>query len=178
MERRLSKPASAPTPTASRLARQRQMGSDLELAWPPSPEDDKVGAKKLGGGEELQQSEAGFVSVGPRRLLADQQAWEEAFPGFESMHNTIGRERGWPPYNRMRFQQDVGPEGAVYAGSPETVARKIATTVSQLGLTRFDMKFSTGTLSHAKMMRSIELYGTQVAPRVHELLAEAPATRA
>ncbi|MFI8594245.1 LLM class flavin-dependent oxidoreductase [Microbacterium sp. NPDC078428] len=108
----------------------------------------------------------------------DQQAWEEAFPGFESMHNTIGRERGWPPYNRMRFQQDVGPEGAVYAGSPETVARKIATTVSQLGLTRFDMKFSTGTLSHAKMMRSIELYGTQVAPRVHELLAGAPATRA
>ncbi|MDX2375421.1 LLM class flavin-dependent oxidoreductase [Microbacterium sp. LRZ72] len=101
----------------------------------------------------------------------DQQAWDEAYPGFEALHNTIGRERGWPTYNRLRFQHDVGPEGSVYAGSPETVARKIAGTARALGLTRFDMKFSTGTLSHEKMMRSIELYGTQVVPRVHELLA-------
>ncbi|HWI30234.1 MAG TPA: LLM class flavin-dependent oxidoreductase [Microbacterium sp.] len=102
----------------------------------------------------------------------DQQAWEEAYPGFESMGNTIGRERGWPPYSRMRFQHDVGPEGAVYAGSPETVARKIADTVRTLGAQRFDLKFSTGTLSHDKLMRSIELYGTKVKPRVEELLAE------
>ena len=59
----------------------------------------------------------------------DQQAWDEAYEGFESMNNTIGRERGWPPYSRMRFQHDVGPEGALYVGSPETVARKIADTV-------------------------------------------------
>lgn len=100
----------------------------------------------------------------------DQQAWDEAYPGFEAMNNTIGRERGWPTYNRMRFQRDVGPEGALYVGSPETVARKIAETVRSLGIQRFDMKFSTGTLSHAKMMRSIELYGTRVAPLVRELL--------
>jgi alkanesulfonate monooxygenase SsuD/methylene tetrahydromethanopterin reductase-like flavin-dependent oxidoreductase (luciferase family) len=101
----------------------------------------------------------------------DQQAWDEAYEGFESMNNTIGRERGWPPYNRMRFQRDVGPEGALYVGSPETVARKIAGTVRTLGIQRFDMKFSTGTLSHEKMMRSIELYGTSVAPLVHDMLA-------
>jgi len=101
----------------------------------------------------------------------DQQAWEEAYPGFEAMNNTIGRERGWPPYSRMRFQRDVGPEGALYVGSPETVARKIAGTVRSLDIPRFDMKFSTGTLSHAKMMRSIELYGTDVAPLVREMLA-------
>ncbi|WP_375384403.1 LLM class flavin-dependent oxidoreductase [uncultured Microbacterium sp.] len=101
----------------------------------------------------------------------DQQAWDEAYAGFESMNNTIGRERGWPPYSRMRFQHDVGPEGALYVGSPESVARKIAATVQTLGATRFDMKFSTGTLSHEKMMRSIELYGTKVAPIVHDLLA-------
>src|SRR5918994_1242588 len=88
----------------------------------------------------------------------------DAFPGFESMNNTIGRERGWPPYSRMRFQHDVGPEGSIYAGSPETVARKIADTVRTLGAERFDMKFSTGTLSHDKLMKSIELYGTRVAP--------------
>ena len=100
----------------------------------------------------------------------DQQAWEEAYEGFESMNNTIGRERGWPPYSRMRFQHDVGPEGALYVGSPETVARKIADTVRTLGIHRFDMKFSTGTLSHEKMMRSIELYGTKVQPLVRDLL--------
>jgi alkanesulfonate monooxygenase SsuD/methylene tetrahydromethanopterin reductase-like flavin-dependent oxidoreductase (luciferase family) len=101
----------------------------------------------------------------------DQQAWDEAYEGFESMNNTIGRERGWPPYNRMRFQRDVGPEGALYVGSPETVARKIADTVRALGIQRFDMKFSTGTLSHEKMMRSIELYGTRVAPLVRDMLS-------
>ena len=46
----------------------------------------------------------------------DQQAWDEAYAGFEAMNNTIGRERGWPPYSRMRFQRDVGPEGALYVG--------------------------------------------------------------
>lgn len=102
----------------------------------------------------------------------DEQAWEEAYPGFEALNNTIGRERGWPPYSRQRFQHDLGPEGAVYAGSPETVARKIAQTVRALGLQRFQMKFSTGTLSHERMMRSIELYGTKVAPLVRDLLAE------
>lgn len=101
----------------------------------------------------------------------DQQAWDEAYEGFEAMNNTIGRERGWPPYSRMRFQHDVGPEGAIYAGSPETVARKIADTVQLMGAERFDMKFSTGTLSHEKMMRSIELYGTKVAPLVRDMLA-------
>ncbi|GAA2991944.1 putative LLM family oxidoreductase [Microbacterium terrae] len=101
----------------------------------------------------------------------DQQAWEEAYEGFAAMNNTIGRERGWPPYSRMRFQHDVGPDGALYVGSPETVARKIADTVRTVGLDRFDMKFSTGTLSHAKLMSSIELYGTRVAPLVHDMLA-------
>ena len=101
----------------------------------------------------------------------DQQAWDEAYDGFEAMNNTIGRERGWDPYSRLRFQHDVGAEGALYVGSPETVARKIVATVRTLGLSRFDMKFSTGTLSHAMMMRSIELYGTEVAPLVREMLA-------
>ena len=105
----------------------------------------------------------------------DEQAWNEAYAGFEAMNNTIGRERGWPAYNRMRFQHDVGAEGALYVGSPETVARKIAATVQTLGAARFDLKFSTGTLSHGHMMRSIELFGTRVAPRVQELLAEGAA---
>lgn len=102
----------------------------------------------------------------------DEEAWEAAYAGFEAMNNTIGAERGWPPYSRARFQNDVGPAGAIYAGSPERVAQKIADAVRTLGLGRFDLKYATGTLGHEQMMRSIELYGTRVIPRVRELLAE------
>ena len=102
----------------------------------------------------------------------DAEAWDAAYSGFEAMNNTIGRERGWPAYSRARFQNDIGPEGAIYAGSPERVAAKIAETVTTLGLGRFDLKYATGTLSHEAMMRSIELYGTEVIPRVRALLAK------
>ncbi|EXJ51198.1 LLM class flavin-dependent oxidoreductase [Microbacterium sp. MRS-1] len=101
----------------------------------------------------------------------DAQAWEELYPAMEANRNAIGAERGWPPYSRLQFQHDIGAEGAVYAGSPETVARKIAATMKTLGATRFDLKYANGTLSHAKLMRSIELYGTKVAPLVSEMLS-------
>ena len=102
---------------------------------------------------------------------SDAQAWDELYPAMEANRNAIGAERGWPPYSRLQFQHDISPEGAVYAGSPETVARKIAATMKTLGATRFDLKYANGTLSHAKLMRSIELYGTKVAPLVSEMLS-------
>ncbi len=101
----------------------------------------------------------------------DAQAWDELYPAMEANRNAIGAERGWPPYSRLQFQHDIGPEGAVYAGSAETVARKIAATMSTLGATRFDLKYANGTLSHSKLMHSIELYGTKVAPLVNEMLS-------
>ena len=101
----------------------------------------------------------------------DEEAWDAAYAGFEAMNNTIGAERGWPAYSRARFQNDVGPAGAIYSGSPERVAQKIAATIRTLGLGRFDLKYSTGTLGHEQMMQSIELYGTEVIPRVREILA-------
>ena len=101
----------------------------------------------------------------------DEEAWEAAYAGFEAMHDTIGKERGWPPYSRARFQNDVGPAGATYSGSPERVAQKIVDTVRTLGIGRFDLKYATGTMGHDDLMRSIELYGTEVIPRVRELLA-------
>ncbi|MDQ1136689.1 putative LLM family oxidoreductase [Microbacterium sp. SORGH_AS 1204] len=105
----------------------------------------------------------------------DQQAWDEAYEGVAELNTTIGRERGWPAYNRLRFQQDVGPDGAMYIGSPETVARKIVATVQALGNTRFQLKFASGSISHDRLMSSIKLYGTRVLPLVHEMLADAPA---
>ena len=100
----------------------------------------------------------------------DAEAWDAAYSGFEAMNNTIGRERGWPTYTRARFQNDIGPEGALYVGSPGRVARKMADTIRTLGLGRFDLKYATGTLSHEAMMTSIELYGAEVIPRVRSIL--------
>ena len=101
----------------------------------------------------------------------DEQAKEEVWPHYMAMMTRIGRERGWPPMGRDHFDREAGPDGALYVGSPETVARKIATTVKALGLARFDMKYSNGALPHDKLTTSIELFGTRVMPRVRDLLA-------
>jgi probable LLM family oxidoreductase len=101
----------------------------------------------------------------------DEQAKEELFPHYLAMMNRIGAERGWPPSGRREFEHAAGPDGALYVGSPDTVAAKIAATVSALGLSRFDLKYSNGTLPHDRQMKSIELYGTKVVPRVRDLLA-------
>lgn len=98
----------------------------------------------------------------------DEQAREELFPHYAAMHGRIGKERGWPLLTRAAFEQMAGPTGALCVGSPETVAAKIVRAAKALGLSRFDLKYSAGTLPHEKMMRSIELYGTQVAPLVRE----------
>jgi probable LLM family oxidoreductase len=102
----------------------------------------------------------------------DEQARTELWPHYEAMMNRIGAERGWSPIGRAHFEREAGPDGALCVGSPETVAGKIARTISLLGLSRFDLKYSSGTLPHEKLMRSIELFGTKVAPRVRTLVQE------
>ncbi|KRE50292.1 luciferase [Arthrobacter sp. Soil736] len=101
----------------------------------------------------------------------DEAAREELFPHWLAQRNRIGAERGWGPGNRGEFDAMCGPEGALYVGSPETVAQKIALLKRNLGVDRFDLKYSNGTLPHSSMMRCIELFGTVVAPRVAELLS-------
>ncbi len=100
----------------------------------------------------------------------DEQALEELWPHYAALMNRIGAERGWPPVERRQYEQAAGPDGALFAGSPDTVAVKIARVVRTLGLSRFDLKYSNGTMPHDLLMTSIELYGTRVAPRVRELL--------
>jgi probable LLM family oxidoreductase len=100
----------------------------------------------------------------------DAEAAELLWPHVRTMMNRIGRERGWPPLTRDRFEADIHG-GAWHAGSPETVAQKVAKTVQDLGIQRFDLKYSAGTLPHELMMTGIERYATQVIPRVKELLA-------
>lgn len=100
----------------------------------------------------------------------DAQARDEFWPPYREMHDRIGAERGWPPMRRDDFEREID-HGSLYVGSPETVAQKIARTVAALGLDRFDLKYSAGPLRHDLMMRSIELYGRSVIPRVRELVS-------
>jgi probable LLM family oxidoreductase len=124
--------------------------------------------------EQLRASGRGPLPVGahsPGHVApTDEQAREELWPHYSAMMTRIGGERGWPPVTRSQFEHEAGPDGALCAGSAETVAQKIAATIQALSLTRFDMKYSNGTLPHEALMRSIELYATTVAPRVRELL--------
>jgi len=99
----------------------------------------------------------------------DKQAREELWPDYKRMRDRIGAERGWPPMTRSEFDQEAD-HGSLYVGSPETVARKIAATATALGISRFDMKYSAGTLSHDRLMRCIELYGRVVIPLARSLL--------
>jgi probable LLM family oxidoreductase len=101
---------------------------------------------------------------------SDEQAREELWPEYKEMRDRIGRERGWPPMGREEFLREA-EHGSLYVGSPETVARKIAATVKALGISRFQLKYSAGPLPHERLMRSIELYATKVAPLVRDMLA-------
>jgi probable LLM family oxidoreductase len=101
----------------------------------------------------------------------DDQAREELWPHYETMINRIGAERGWHPTTRSHFEREAGPEGALCVGSPETVAAKIVRTARLLGLSRFNLKYSAGTLPHETLMRSIQLFGAEVAPRVRDLMS-------
>ncbi|WP_313812061.1 LLM class flavin-dependent oxidoreductase [Glutamicibacter sp.] len=102
----------------------------------------------------------------------DEEALERLWPHYQRTMNRLGSERGWPPVSRMRLQAAMGPEGAMMAGSPETVAKKMAKVAKQLGLSRIDIKYSAGSLPHEDLMKSIELLGTKVKPLVHELLTD------
>ncbi|MGJ0202618.1 LLM class flavin-dependent oxidoreductase [Leucobacter sp. gxy201] len=100
----------------------------------------------------------------------DDEAREQLWPHFAENRNRIGAERGWPATSRHEFDREAD-SGSLYVGSPETVAQKIARTVRMLGADRFDLKYANGAMPHAQLMQSIELYATEVMPRVRELLA-------
>lgn len=117
---------------------------------------------------------SGFLPLGvhsPGHVAdTDEMAMEQLWPHYRALIERLGRERGWAPPSEAHFRAEV-ESGSVYAGSPETVARRIAETVRTLGLQRFEMKYSSGAMPHSQLMRSLELYGTQVIPLVRELLA-------
>jgi probable LLM family oxidoreductase len=118
---------------------------------------------------ELGQPELPIGIHSPGHVAAtDEQARDELWPHHQAMHARNGAERGWPPMTRAQFDVATGPTGALAVGSPATVAAKIVRAATGLGASRYDLKYSAGTLPHEVMMRSIELYATEVVPMVRE----------
>ena len=94
-------------------------------------------------------------------------------PSYLAMMNKIGRERGWPPSGRADYEALRSPRGALAAGSPEQVAEKIVFEHGLFGHQRYVGQMSVGAVDHADVMRSIELFGTEVAPRVRAAIPDA-----
>jgi alkanesulfonate monooxygenase SsuD/methylene tetrahydromethanopterin reductase-like flavin-dependent oxidoreductase (luciferase family) len=100
----------------------------------------------------------------------DEQAKAEFWPRWLDIITLIAPERGFAIPTEESFDRETGPDGALYVGSPETVAQKIAANLRALEATRFDLKYGMPGLTHDQLMANVELYGHQVIPRVRELL--------
>jgi alkanesulfonate monooxygenase SsuD/methylene tetrahydromethanopterin reductase-like flavin-dependent oxidoreductase (luciferase family) len=102
----------------------------------------------------------------------DEQAVDEFWPRWLETIRRVSTERGFRVPTRESFMADVGPQGALYVGSPETVAQKIVANLGALEANRFDLKFGMPGLSQEVVMTNIELYANEVIPRVRELWAQ------
>jgi len=118
-----------------------------------SPEQLKVGMHSLG-----------YVAN------TTQEALDDFYPGYAEAMTKVGKERGWPPMTRGRFEAQVGPQGALLVGSVEEVAEKILRHADSLGgISRLTFQMDTAEVPHEKLMKSIELIGTRLKPLVLQL---------
>jgi probable LLM family oxidoreductase len=116
-------------------------------------------------GHSKEQLKVGLHSLG-YVAKTKEEAINDYYPGYAEMFTRIGKERGFPPVSRQRFDAQNGPMGALLVADPNEVADKILRHSEDLGgISRFTFQMDAG-LSHQKLMRSIELIGTKVAPMV------------
>jgi probable LLM family oxidoreductase len=123
-------------------------------------------------------SEAGFdpsavpLAVHAHGYVAGstEQAAEDFYPPYAGVMTQLGRERGWSPMTRIQFEGMRGSAGSLVIGDPETVADKIVRWAKVLGIVRFMLHISVGTMPHDLVLNSIELFGKEVAPRVRQAL--------
>ena len=113
------------------------------------------------------------VAINSHGFIArsNEEAIEKFFPPTQVVMNKIGRERGWPPYTKESFLHANGMDGAIYAGDPDTIAKKIILLKEHLGIDRFYLQTPVGSMDHADVLSCIELFGKEVAPRVKEMAA-------
>jgi alkanesulfonate monooxygenase SsuD/methylene tetrahydromethanopterin reductase-like flavin-dependent oxidoreductase (luciferase family) len=101
-----------------------------------------------------------------------QQAADQFYPSYADTMSRIGRERGWSPLTPEQYAHMRSPKGALLVGSPQQVIDKILYEHELFGHTRFLAQMTVGTIPHRQVMRSIELFGTQVAPAVRKALGK------
>jgi probable LLM family oxidoreductase len=114
------------------------------------------------------------LSINSHGYIAEtsQRALEDSYPYAASMMNKIGKERGWQPMTRDEYDAGATPRGANFVGSPAEVIEKILFQYDIFHHDRFLVQFTVGTMPHAKIMRSIELLGTEVAPAVRAAVSQ------
>jgi probable LLM family oxidoreductase len=110
------------------------------------------------------------LSVHAHGYISDSndQAAEEYYPSYAAAMTRLGRERGWGPMTKEQFDWMRSPEGSLVLGDVETVAAKILRFKELLGVNRFELHVSVGTVPHDQVLRSIELLGAKVAPIVND----------
>mgnify|MGYP001338127842 FL=1 len=115
------------------------------------------------------------VSINSHGFIADdaRRAAEIAFPPYLETMGRIGRERGWPPPNRRKFDAEAELSGALFLGSPQQIVDKILFQHELFAHDRFLLQLTVGPTPHADVMRAIELLGTEVAPVVRKALSAA-----
>jgi alkanesulfonate monooxygenase SsuD/methylene tetrahydromethanopterin reductase-like flavin-dependent oxidoreductase (luciferase family) len=104
----------------------------------------------------------------------DSEAVETQWPHWLETFERASRERGWRRPTRAQFDAEI-EHGAFFVGSPETVANRLAKAMRALDVERLGVHYAIGEIPYHKRAESIRLLGTEVFPRLRELLASAPA---
>ena len=117
------------------------------------------------------------LSINSHGFIADtaKEAADEFFPPLKAVMDKIGRERGWPPHSRTDYDAAATLRGSNFVGNPEQIVEKILFQHELFDHDRFLVQFSVGTMPHHRIMRAIELLGTEVAPAVRAELGAAAA---
>jgi alkanesulfonate monooxygenase SsuD/methylene tetrahydromethanopterin reductase-like flavin-dependent oxidoreductase (luciferase family) len=98
------------------------------------------------------------------------QTADDYYPLYAAQMNRIGRQRGWPTYQHKQYEQGQGKQGHLLIGDANEAIDKILQVHEMFGLTRFSAHMDVGAPSHDAMMKSIEIFGTRIAPKVREAL--------
>ena len=118
-------------------------------------------------GHSPEKLKVGLHSLGYVAKSMD-EAIDLYYEGYAKMFTKIGRERGWGPVTREQFDQQTGPLGAIVLGDPEQVSEKIRRHSEALGgIDRFQFQMDIADITHDNLLKSIELIGTEVIPRLN-----------
>jgi len=116
---------------------------------------------------KVQINQHGFIAE------TSQEAAESAWPPYQLYMNRLGQERGWPPVTRATMEAGRHPKGHLVLGSPQEAIDKILAENEYFKMDRFSVQFNVAGIPHHQMLKSIELFGTRVAPEVRKATATA-----